>query len=123
MNLAVDLSWILSVAAQAGEDDPAPDDFGVPLSAVERHKAQLFERDVYDGPVARAAALAHSLGRLRWLERSNMTVAVAVTVAYLQAAGRQVKPTWDEVRALVDELRDEACTVQSIAAVLRAWPA
>jgi hypothetical protein len=87
------------------------------------HKASLYGHDVYDTTVARAAALAHTLGRLRWLERSNMTVAIAVTVAYLQAAGRSVKPGRDEIGALVDEVRREDCTAASIAAVLRSWPA
>jgi hypothetical protein len=123
VRLVIDLSWILEVARRAGEDDPAPEDFGVPLAAVERHKAVLFERDVYDGSVPRAAALAHTLGCLTWLERSNMTVAVAVTVAYLQASGRAVKPGRDEVGALVAELRRDGCTAQSVAAVLRSWPA
>ncbi|MDX2710118.1 fic family toxin-antitoxin system, toxin component [Streptomyces sp. PA03-6a] len=122
MHLAIDLGWILEVARHAGQDDPAPEDFGVPLSAVDRHKAQLFDQDVYHGTLARAAALAHTLGRLRWLERSNMTVAVAVTVAYLQAAGRTVKPGREEIGALVDELRREDCTVRSVVTVLRSWP-
>jgi len=122
VQLAVDLAWILEVAHRAGEQDPAPDDFGVPLSAVERHKAVLMEHDVYEGSVARAAALAHTLGRLRWLERSNMTVAVASAVAYLRAAGRDVKPGREEAGALVDELRREECTAASVAALLRDWP-
>ncbi|MGW0629247.1 fic family toxin-antitoxin system, toxin component [Streptomyces sp. NPDC002758] len=121
MHLAIDLGWIIEVARQAGADDPAPEDFGVPLSAVERHKAQLFEQDVYHGTFARAAALAHTLGRLRWLERSNMTVAVAVTLAYLEAVGRPVKVGRDEIGALVDELRKDECTAQSVAALLRSW--
>lgn len=122
MLLAVDLTWILEVTRVAGADDPAPTDFGVPLSAVERHKAVLFDQDVYAGTYARAAALAHTLGRLRWLERSNMTVAAAVAVAYLRASDRPVKPGPVEVTGLVDELRREECTAQSIAALLRSWP-
>jgi hypothetical protein len=121
--LAIDLSWILEVARLAGQDDPAPEDFGVPVAAVERHRAVLFDQDVYAGDFARAAALGHTLGRLRWLERSHMTVAVAVTVGYLQAAGRPVKPGPEDMRALVDELRREECTAASVAAVLRGWPA
>lgn len=123
MHLAVDLAWVLEVARTAGEADPAPEDFGVPVAAIARHKAALLDQDVYDGPYARAAALAHTLGRLRWLERSNMTVAVAAAVGYLQAAGRPVKPGRPELGALVQELRREECTVASVAAVLRAWPA
>ena len=122
MLLAIDMPWILEVARLAGAGDPAPDDFGVPMAAVARHQAALLDQDVYPGPVARAAALAHTLGRLRWLEKANMTVAVAVTVAYLHAAGRVVKPAQEDVTALVDELRDDACTAARVAALLRAWP-
>jgi hypothetical protein len=122
VSLAVDLTWILEVVRLAGDNDPSPDDFGVPLAAVERHQAVLFDQDVYSGVYARAAALAHTLGRLRWLERSNMTVAVAVTVGYLQAAGQTVKPGPDEIGGLVDELRREECTAHSLAALLRSWP-
>lgn len=120
--LSVDLTWILEVARVAGDNDPSPDDFGVPLAAVERHRAVLFDQDVYGGACARAAALAHTLGRLCWLERSNMTVAVAVCVGYLQAAGRTVKPGPDEISGLVDELLREECTAKSVAALLRSWP-
>ncbi|GAA2330922.1 hypothetical protein GCM10010246_12460 [Streptomyces cuspidosporus] len=40
--------------------------------------AELLEQPVYGGPYARAAALVHTLGRCRWLKRSNLTVACAV---------------------------------------------
>lgn len=122
MRLAVDLAWLLEVSRLAGAGDPAPEDFGVPMAAVARHQALLLDQEVYPGTVTRAAALAHTLGRLRWLEHSNMTVAVAVTVAYLQAAGRAVKPGPEEIGALVDELRDEDCTAARVADILRAWP-
>jgi hypothetical protein len=121
--LSVDLAWILEVARRAGHQDAAPDDFGVPLAACYRHQVALMDRDIYSGPVNRAAALAHTLGRLQWLERSNMTVAIAVTVAYLRASGRDVKPGKEEIGALVDELRRDECTAASTATVLRSWPA
>ncbi len=94
MNLHIDVPWILQVAEAAGADDPAPDDYGVPVSAVARHRAELFEQPVYDGPYAKAAALVHTLGRCRWLERSNLAVAAATGVMYLEAAGhhRQADP-------------------------------
>jgi hypothetical protein len=57
MSLHVDLSWILEIAERAGQRDPAPDDLGVPLAAVARHRAELIEQPVYGGPYARAAAL------------------------------------------------------------------
>ncbi|MEV6020299.1 fic family toxin-antitoxin system, toxin component [Streptomyces sp. NPDC051997] len=123
MNVHIDVPWILQVAEAAGADDPAPDDYGVPVSAVARHRADVFEQPVYDGPYAKAAALVHTLGRCRWLERSNMAVAAATGVMYLEAAGIPVKPSREDAIALKDLLLDPTCTAGKIAALLRTWPA
>ncbi|MFJ8944966.1 fic family toxin-antitoxin system, toxin component [Streptomyces sp. NPDC102395] len=93
MDLHIDVPWILQVAEAAGADDPAPDDYGVPVSAVARHRAELFEHPVYDGPYARAAALVHTLGRCRWLERSNMAVAAASGVIQAMEEGNAQQHT------------------------------
>ncbi|MFJ7305222.1 fic family toxin-antitoxin system, toxin component [Streptomyces sp. NPDC099088] len=122
MDLHIDVPWILQVAEAAGADDPAPDDYGVPVSAVARHRAELFEQAVYDGPYAKAAALIHTLGRCRWLERSNLAVAAASGVMYLEAAGVSVKPARLDAVALKDLLLDHTCTVGKIAILLRTWP-
>lgn len=121
--IEVDLSWVLETARVAGEADPAVDDYGPPIAAVCRHKAVLADTPVYSGPYARAAALTHTLGRLRWLERSNLKVALAVASGYLRACGITVKPTGDQVRALAEELRSEETTAARIAAGLRDWAA
>lgn len=121
MNPHVDLAWILEVARRAGHDDPAPDDYGVPVAAVERHRAVIAGQDVYHGRYARAAALAHTLGRLRWLEHSNLRVAVAVAHGYLLASGVPVKLTQTGVTALAEELTRASSTAAGVAAVLRTW--
>ncbi|MEU6009187.1 fic family toxin-antitoxin system, toxin component [Streptomyces sp. NPDC047453] len=122
MELHIDVPWILQVAELAGAGDPAPDDFGVPVAAVACHRAELLGTPVYDGPYARAAALVHILGCCRWLERSNMAVAAATGVMYLEASGITVKPTREDAIALRDLLRDPGCTAERIAGLLRAWP-
>jgi hypothetical protein len=122
MDLHIEVPWILQVAEAAGANDPAPDDYGVPVSAVARHRAELFEQPVYDGPYAKAAALVHTLGRCCWLERSNMAVAAASGVMYLEAAGIPVKPAREDAVALKDLLLDPACTAGKITALLRTWP-
>ncbi|MGI5255538.1 fic family toxin-antitoxin system, toxin component [Actinacidiphila glaucinigra] len=123
MELHIDVPWILQVAELAGAGDPAPDDYGVPVAACARHQAELLERPVYDGPYARAAALVHTLGRCRWLERSNLSVAAATGVMYLEASGISVKPSRQDAIVLRDLLLDPSCTAAKIAAVLRTWPA
>ncbi|MDT0469241.1 fic family toxin-antitoxin system, toxin component [Streptomyces gibsoniae] len=122
MDLYIDVPWILQVTEIAGAGDPAPEDYGVPVAAVACHRAELLETPVYDGPFARAAALVHILGRCRWLERSNMAVAAAMSVMYLEASGIPVKPSREDAIALRDLLRDPACTAKKINALLRAWP-
>lgn len=122
MELHIDVAWILQVAQAAGADDPAPDDYGVPVSAVARHRAELFEQPVYNGPYAKAAALVHALGRCRWLERSNLAVAAATGVMYLEAAGIAVKPSRDDAIALRELLFEQTCTAAQIATLLRSWP-
>lgn len=121
MSLHVDLTWILEVAERAGHRDPAPEDLGVPLAAVARHRAELLEHPLYDDPHARAAALVHTLGRLRWLERSNLTVACATAAMYLTASGIPTNPTRDQLTALARELYDPRTTVGRIAELLRSW--
>lgn len=122
MDLHIDVPWILQVAEIAGAGDPSPDDYGVPVAAVACHQAELLDQPVYDGPYARAAALVHVLGRCRWLERSNLAVAAATGVMYLEASGISVKPTRDDAVALRDALRDPGCTAKTITALLRTWP-
>lgn len=121
MSLHVDLSWILEVAERAGHRDPAPDDLGLPIAAVARHRAELLEQPVYGGPYARAAALVHTLGRCRWLERSNLTVACAVAVMYLNASGIPADPTREQLTNLAHELYDPRSMAASVAGQLRTW--
>ncbi|MFI9116968.1 fic family toxin-antitoxin system, toxin component [Streptomyces venezuelae] len=121
MELHIDVPWILQLAELAGADDPAPEDYGVPVAAVACHRAELLDHPVYDGPYARAAALVHVLGRCRWLDRSNLAVAAATGVMYLEASGIRVKPTRDDAIALRDLLRDPMCSATAIAALLHTW--
>jgi hypothetical protein len=123
VDLHIDPAWILQVAEIAGAGDPAPDDYGVPIAACARHQARLLDQPVYDGPYARAAALVHTLGRCRWLERSNLAVAAATGVMYLEASGISVKPGREQVEALRNTLLDQRCTAAAVAEVLRSWPA
>ncbi|MFD4475847.1 fic family toxin-antitoxin system, toxin component [Streptomyces sp. NPDC058471] len=122
MVLHIDVPWILQVAQLAGAGDPAPDDYGIPVAAVACHRAELLETPVYDGPYARAAALVHVLGRCRWLERSNLAVAAATGVMYLEASGVTVKPDRKNAVALRDLLLSRDCTADKIAQLLRSWP-
>ncbi|MFI0219981.1 fic family toxin-antitoxin system, toxin component [Streptomyces lydicus] len=123
MDLHIDETWILQVAEMAGTSDHAVDDYSVPIAACARHRGELMGERVCDGPYARAAALVHTLGRCRWLERSNLAVAAATGVMYLEASGVSVKPTREDAAALRDLLLDSTCTIAKIRELLRTWPA
>ena len=69
----------------------------------------------------RVTALVHTLGRCRWLERSNLTVACAVAVMYLEASNVSVNPGREQLATLADELNSPTCTAGSIALFLRTW--
>ncbi|MFF9811575.1 fic family toxin-antitoxin system, toxin component [Streptomyces coeruleorubidus] len=112
---------VLDVAERAGHRDPAADDYGVPIAAVARQRGELLDTPVYDGAFSRAAALVHTLGRCRWLERSNLTVACAVAVIYLEASNIPVNPTREQLTALAHELNNPRCTTSRIASFLRTW--
>lgn len=47
--------WSLQAAEAAEVNDPTPDDYGVPVSAVARHRAESSEQSGHDGPCAKAA--------------------------------------------------------------------
>ncbi|MEU1691952.1 fic family toxin-antitoxin system, toxin component [Streptomyces hirsutus] len=55
MDLHIHVPWILQAAEAAGVNDPASDDYGVPVSAVARHRAESSEQPGHDGPCAKAA--------------------------------------------------------------------
>ncbi|MFE5893948.1 fic family toxin-antitoxin system, toxin component [Streptomyces sp. NPDC056462] len=86
---------------------------GLPIATVARHRGELLEHSVYDGPSARV----YTLGRCRWLERSNLTVAVM----YLEASNIPVNPDRRQLTALAHELNNPRCTADRIAAILRTW--
>lgn len=90
-------------------------------SGLARHRGELLDTPVYEGAYARAAALVHTLGRGRWLERCNLTVACAVAVMYLEASNISVSPTREQLTALAHELNNPRCTAARIASFLRTW--
>ncbi|WP_258573818.1 fic family toxin-antitoxin system, toxin component [Streptomyces sp. KM273126] len=90
-----------------------------------RSSSELLGTDALDllhpvdgGPYARAAALVHTLGRCRWLEHSNLTVACALAVMYLEASNIPVSPTCEQLTAPAHELNNPGCTAEPIATFL-----
>jgi hypothetical protein len=89
VNLKVDLAWILAVAQQI-PGDPQVVDYGVPIAAEARHRAEILEHEVYPEPHHKAAALLCQLARNPSLEVRNLLFAATVTAAYLAACSLPV---------------------------------
>ncbi|MFI6645676.1 hypothetical protein [Streptomyces sp. NPDC050504] len=119
MNLRIDLAWILAVAQQI-PGDPQILDYGVPVAAEARHRAQILDHEVYPETHHKAAALLCELARNPSLEARNLLYAATVTAAYLSACGQPVGPGLDTVVPLARAARD-GLSVREVAAQIRTW--
>jgi prophage maintenance system killer protein len=119
--LTIDLAWLLMLAEQRTPGDPEVTDWGALVAAVARHRAEIFDVPVYDGPYARAAALLQLLIHVPALERSNALFASAVAYAYLVASGVKVATTPEQVRDLALLVKSGEASVDDIAHELRQW--
>jgi prophage maintenance system killer protein len=119
--LTIDLAWLLMLAEQRTPGDPEVTDWGALVAAVARHRAEIFDVPVYDGPYARAAALLQLLIHVPALERSNALFASAVAYAYLVASGVKVATTPEQVRDLALLVKSGEASVDAIAHELRQW--
>ncbi|GJF35204.1 hypothetical protein KNE206_79040 [Kitasatospora sp. NE20-6] len=119
MNLKIDLAWILAVAQQI-PGDPLVVDYGVPIAAEARHRAELLGEEVYPQPHHKAAALLCELARNPSLETRSLLFAATVTAAYLAACGLPVASGLGTVLPLAREARD-GLPVREVANRLRTW--
>ncbi|MER7192123.1 fic family toxin-antitoxin system, toxin component [Streptomyces flaveolus] len=119
--LTIDLAWLLMLAEQRTPGDPQVTDWGALVAAVARHRAEIFDVPVYDGPYTRAAALLQLLIHVPALERSNALFASAVAYAYLVASGVKVATTPEQVRDLALLVKSGEASVDAIAHELRQW--
>ncbi|MGC9496836.1 fic family toxin-antitoxin system, toxin component [Streptomyces sp. WG7] len=120
-DLTIDLAWLLMLAEQRTPGDPQVTDWGALVAAVARHRAEIFDTPVYEGPHARAAALLQLLIHVPALERSNALFASAVAYAYLVAGGVKVATTPEQVRDLALLVKSGEASVDDIADELRRW--
>ncbi|MER5890445.1 hypothetical protein ABT160_42015 [Streptomyces sp. NPDC001941] len=119
MNLRIDLAWILGVAQQI-PGDPQVIDYGVPVAAEARHRAEILDHEVYPEPHEKAAALLCELARNPSLAVRNLLFAATVTAAYLAACGLPVGPGVQSVVPLARAAR-EGLPVQEVANQIKTW--
>ncbi|MCW8100352.1 hypothetical protein OG288_42400 [Streptomyces tauricus] len=119
MNLRIGLAWILAAAQQIA-GDPQVVDYGVPVAAEARHRAEVLDREVYPEPHHKAAALLCWLARNPSLEVRNLLFAATVTAAYLSACGLPLSPRLDTALPLAGAARD-GLPVREVAAQIKTW--
>ncbi|MHA4818775.1 toxin Doc [Streptomyces aculeolatus] len=103
MDLFIDIRWLLERQADILPKQPVIDDFSSLVAAVARHRVNTPRIGAAVDAAWRAAALAHTIIRLRPLPARNALFAAAMTVAYMDAAGEALDAPYG---ALVDLARD-----------------
>ncbi|MFI0901145.1 toxin Doc [Streptomyces sp. NPDC020983] len=103
MELLIDIRWLLERQAEVLPKQPEVHDFSGLAAAVARHRVSVPAVGAAADSAWRAAALLHTVIRLRPLPARNALYGVAVAIAYMNAAGEPVDPPRG---AVIDLARD-----------------
>lgn len=103
MDLHIDLRWLLERQAEVLPKQPSVHDFSSLVAAVARHRVNTPQVGITVDNAWRAAALMHTIFRLRPLPARNALFGSAIAVAYMNAAGEGINPPYG---ALIDLARD-----------------
>ncbi|MFF1359155.1 toxin Doc [Streptomyces sp. NPDC058297] len=121
MDLYIDIRWLLERQAEVLPKQPSVHDFSNLVAAVARHRVNTPQVGVTVDNAWRAAALMHTIIRLRPLPARNALFGSAIAVAYMDAAGEGINPPYG---ALIDLARDtEASRIDAYDAAdrIRSW--
>lgn len=103
MELFIDIRWLLERQAEVLPKAPVIHDFSGLVAAVGRHRVNTPKIGAAVDNSWRAAALMHTVIRLRPLPARNALFGAGVAVAYMNAAGEGLDAPYG---ALVDLARD-----------------
>lgn len=103
MDLHIDIRWLLERQAEVLPKQPSVHDFSALVATVARHRVNTPQIGVTTDASWRAAALLHTVTRLRPLPARNALFGAGVAVAYMDASGEGIDPPYG---ALVDLARD-----------------
>jgi hypothetical protein len=92
VELFIDIRWLLERQAYNLPKHPTVHDFSGLVAAVGRHRVNTPRIGAAFDSAWRAAALMHSIIRLRPMPARNALFGVAIAVAYMDAAGDGVNP-------------------------------
>ena len=103
MELYIDIRWLLERQSEVLPKAPVVHDFSALVAAVGRHRVNTPKVGALVDNAWRAAALMHTVIRLRPLPARNALFGAGLAVAYMSAAGEGLDAPYG---ALVDLARD-----------------
>ncbi|MEV0095096.1 toxin Doc [Streptomyces sp. NPDC050738] len=103
VDLHIDIRWLLERQAEVLPKSPVIHDFSALVAAVGRHRVNTPKVGAVVDSAWRAAALVHSIIRLRPLPARNALFGAGIVVAYMAAAGEGIDAPYG---ALIDLARD-----------------
>ena len=121
MRLTIDLAWLLDVQDQQLHDTPVVDDFSALQAAVARHAHDTVRLGHEADSAWCAAALLHTLIRLRPLPARNELFACMTAVAYMAAASEAIDPPYGALVELAQAIKGYKANVYDAADQLRSW--
>ncbi|WP_372449239.1 toxin Doc [Streptomyces montanisoli] len=121
MDLHIDIRWLLERQAEVLPKHPSVHDFSALVAAVARHRVNTPQIGVAVDNAWRAAALMHTLIRLRPLPARNALFGSAVAVAYMDAAGEGIDPPYGALIDLSGDIAADRADVYDTADRLRSW--
>lgn len=122
MDLHIDIRWLLERQTEVlPGGELAVRDYSALVAAVARHRVNTPRLGEDADAAWCAAALLHTLVRLRPLPARNVLFGCGVAVAYMDAAGHAVDPPYGQLVDLARRIADDTIDVFGTAQQLRAW--
>ncbi|MFJ3923237.1 toxin Doc [Streptomyces sp. NPDC090022] len=121
MDLLIDVRWLLERQADLLPRQPSVHDFSALSAAVGRHRVKITQLGATVDNAWRAAALMHSIIRLRPLPARNALFGAAVAIAYMHAAEERLEAPYGQLVILARDLDAGRADAYEAAAKLRSW--
>lgn len=121
MILRIDERWLLEIQERHIPQESHLRDYTALVAAVARHRAELPQVGYRIDAAWLAAALAHTIVKLRPMESRNALFAAATVTAYMAAGGTPVDPKYADLKELILAADDNDVDIFAMADRIRTW--
>lgn len=121
MELHIDIRWLLERQAEVMPKHPTVHDFSSLVAAVGRHRVNTPRVGVTVDNAWRAAALMHSIIRLRPLPARNALFGAAIVISYMDAAGEGLDAPYGTLIDLARDIASGRVDAYDAADRIRSW--